>query len=55
MLLVCDVWEHAYYLQYRHSRIEWLSAFWNIVNWADVESRLVATSLRDPRLVAFDD
>ena len=35
-LLVCDVWEHAYYIDYRHQRAEYLQAFWNIVNWAFV-------------------
>ena len=35
-LLVCDVWEHAYYIDYRHQRAEYLQSFWNIVNWAFV-------------------
>ncbi len=47
LLLVCDVWEHAYYLQYRNARADWLDAFWHIVNWADVEQRLVGTGLHD--------
>jgi superoxide dismutase, Fe-Mn family len=50
LLLVCDVWEHAYYLQYRNARADWLEAFWHIVNWRDVEARLVGTTLYDTKL-----
>jgi len=42
LLLVCDVWEHAYSLQYGKARNEWLEAFWEIVDWRNVESRLIA-------------
>jgi Fe-Mn family superoxide dismutase len=38
-LLVCDMWEHAYYLQYENRKAEWVDAFWNIVNWSDVATR----------------
>ena len=39
-LLVLDMWEHAYYLQYRNVKTDWVNAFWRVVNWEDVARRL---------------
>ena len=39
-LLVLDMWEHAYYLQYRNVKASWVDAFWEVVNWEDVARRL---------------
>jgi len=39
-LMTCDVWEHAYYIDYRNLRPEYLKAFWSLVNWEFVESNL---------------
>ena len=38
-LLVLDMWEHAYYLQYKNLKKDWVEAFWSLVNWPDVSSR----------------
>jgi Fe-Mn family superoxide dismutase len=39
-ILVVDMWEHAYYLQYRNKKAAWLDAFWQLANWTDVAQRL---------------
>ena len=39
-LLACDLWEHAYYIDYRNGRAQYLEAFWKLVNWEFAASRL---------------
>jgi len=39
-ILTCDVWEHAYYLDYQNKRLDYLNAFWNIIDWDIVGKNL---------------
>lgn len=40
-ILVLDMWEHSYYLQYKTKRPDYISAFWNIINWEEVNRRFL--------------
>lgn len=39
VLMVCDVWEHSYYIDYRNRRADYVDDFWKVVDWKEVEKR----------------
>jgi superoxide dismutase, Fe-Mn family len=51
-LLMLDVWEHAYYLDYQNVRADYVKAFWNIANWADVQQRFETARTQTLGLIA---
>jgi Fe-Mn family superoxide dismutase len=50
-LLMLDMWEHAFYLDYVNVKGDYVKAFWNIVNWADVQARFVAARTKTEGLL----
>ena len=50
-LLGLDVFEHAYYLQYKNVKTDYIKAFWNVVNWADVQARFSAALSKTAGLI----
>ncbi len=49
-ILVFDAWEHAYYLQYRNVRPDYVDRLWNLVDWADVAARFAAAQTTGPAI-----
>ncbi len=50
-LLMLDMWEHAFYLQYKNVKPDYVSAFWNITNWADVAERFASARTKTAGLI----
>ena len=50
-LLMLDMWEHAFYLDYVNVKADYVKAFWNIVNWADVQARFDAARTKTSGLL----
>jgi len=50
-LLMLDMWEHAFYLQYRNVKADYVKAWWNVANWADVTRRFTAARTATPGLI----
>ena len=46
-----DMWEHAYYLQYQNVKADYISAWWNVVNWADAQARFDRARSQTPGLI----
>ena len=51
-ILLLDMWEHAFYLQYRNVKADYVTAWWNIVNWADAQARFTAATAQTAGLIA---
>ena len=50
-LLMLDMWEHAYYLQYKNDKATFVKQWWHIVNWADVQARFERARAQTPGLI----
>jgi len=50
-LLMLDMWEHAFYLQYRTVKADYVKAWWNVVDWANVQQRFITATATQGLLV----
>ena len=50
-LLMLDMWEHAFYLQYKNVKADYAKAWWNVVNWADAQERFARAKAQTPGLI----
>ena len=51
-ILLLDMWEHAFYLQYKNVKADYVTAWWNIVNWTDAQARYAAATSQTAGLIA---
>jgi len=51
-IVLLDMWEHAFYLQYRNVKADYVTAWWNVVNWTDAQARYAAATAQTAGLVA---
>lgn len=51
-LLTCDIWEHAYYIDHRNSRPDYIKAFWHLVNWEFAASNYISIPVRRDAMVS---
>jgi len=50
-IVLLDMWEHAFYLQYKNVKADYVKAWWNVVNWADAQKRYAAAKTQTPGLI----
>ena len=51
-IVLLDMWEHAFYLQYKNVKADYVKAWWNVVNWADAQARFNAAKAQTAGLIS---